>query len=133
MNLEVRVRADGLELLDDVKPSDRREIEDRMRREVLETTVYPEIVYQGAASADHVEGGRYQVRVDGRLSLHGVTRAHPLTAELLVFGDGIRLRGESSLRLPEYRIRPVTALAGTIKLKDELKLAFDVAALPEGS
>ena len=35
--------------------------------------------------------------------------------------------------MSEFGIRPVTALGGTIKLKDELKLSFDLAALPEPS
>ena len=63
-------------------------------------------------------------------------RRHPAPAgrrELQVFDDGLRLRGECPLRLSDYRIRPVTALGGTIRLKDELKLSFDLVGLPEGS
>jgi hypothetical protein len=55
-----------------------------------------------------------------------------MEAELLVFEDGIRLAGECPMRMSEYHIRPVTALAGAIRLKDELRIRFDVAAVPEG-
>jgi polyisoprenoid-binding protein YceI len=134
MRLEMTVSAGGLDLLDDVRAADRTEIEDTMRRDVLATAAHPEIAFEAVpASVENLARGRYRLRMDGRLSLRGVTRPHPLGAELLVFDDGIRLQGETALRLSDYRIRPVTALGGTIKLKDELKLSFDIAALPEGS
>ena len=133
MRLELTVRADSLELLDKVSASDRREIEGTMRRDVLETTTHPEVGF----ASDEVSGseaarGHYRARVAGRLALHGVTRPHAANAEVLLFADGLRLRGESLLRLSDYRIPPVTALGGTIRLKDELKVAFNLAGLPEG-
>ena len=60
-----------------------------------------------------------------------MTLPHQIVAELLVFSDGLRLRGEDSLRMSDYRIRPVTALGGAIKLRDDLHLAFDIGGLPE--
>jgi hypothetical protein len=51
-------------------------------------------------------------------------------AELLVFNDGVRLAGRSVLRMSEYGIAPVTALGGAIRLKDELRVSFDLAGLP---
>ena len=53
-------------------------------------------------------------------------------AEILVLSDGLILRGEFLLKMSEYRIRPVTALGGTIRLKDELAVSFDLACFPEG-
>jgi polyisoprenoid-binding protein YceI len=133
MTLEMTINADSLELQDRVGDADRREIEGRMRREVLETAAFPEITYRSVHVAEEATSpGRYRLRIDGRLSLHGVTRPHPVVAELLVFEDGLRLRGESALRMSDYRIRPVTALGGAIKLKDELSLSFDLVGLPEG-
>jgi polyisoprenoid-binding protein YceI len=133
LRLELTVRSGSLELVDNVKPADRADIEGRMRGEVLETAKYPEIRYEAAAvTSERVEPGHYRVRLAGPLALHGVTREHRADAELLLFDDGVRLRGASALRLSEYRIKPVTALAGAIKLKDELKVSFDLAALPEG-
>ncbi len=133
MRLELAVRADSLELLDKVSASDRREIEGTMRGDVLETTAYPEVRFESAeVSGDAVARGHYRARVAGRLALHGVTLPHAVNAEVLIFADGVRLRGESVLRLSDYRIRPVTALGGTIRLKDELKVSFNLAGLPEG-
>ena len=134
MGLQLAVKADSLQLVDAVSDADRRDIEETMRRDVLATAGHPRITYEAAkVAADAVSPGRYRLRIGGRLALRGVTRPHPVDAELLVFDDGIRLRGETALRLSDYRIRPVTAVGGTIRLQDELKLSFDVTGIPEGS
>jgi polyisoprenoid-binding protein YceI len=134
MRLGLTVRADSLELVDNVRPADRQEIEGTMRQDVLETAAFPEVAFASdEVSSETVARGRYRVQVGGRLSLHGVVRAHPVAAELVVFDDGLRLRGESPLALSDYRIRPVTAVGGAIKLRDVLRVSFDLAAVPEGS
>jgi polyisoprenoid-binding protein YceI len=130
--LELTVKAASLTLEDRVSASDRREIEDRMRRDVLETDRYPEITYRAANPAiEEVARGRFRLRVAGDLSLRGVTRPQPVDADLIVFEDGVQLVGGAPLRMSGYGIRPVTALGGTIRLKDDVRVAFDLAALLE--
>jgi polyisoprenoid-binding protein YceI len=130
--LELTVKADSLELLDAVRPGDRVEIEGRMRREVLETAAYPEIGFRGTdLSAGQISVGRYRLRIEGPLSLHGVTNLHQVDAQLLIYEDGIRLSGEFPLRPSDYRIRPVSALGGAIRLKDYLQVSFDLVGLKE--
>jgi len=134
IDVDLTVRTDSLVLLDQVRPADREEIEGRMRREGLETAAFPEIVFHTLEfEAEPVDRDHYRVFLGGRLTLHGVTRPHGIEAELLIFSDALRLRGESILRMSAYQIRPVTALGGAIRLKDELSLSFDLIALPEGS
>jgi polyisoprenoid-binding protein YceI len=133
LQLEATVRVSGLTVIDEVKPADRQEIEAMMHRDMRDTAKYPEVVYRAsAAAAEAVAQGRYRLRINGRLSLHGVPREHEVGAELLVFGDGVRMRGASALRLSDCRIKPVSAVGGTIRQKDELQVAFDIAGLPEG-
>jgi polyisoprenoid-binding protein YceI len=134
MRLDITVKASSLELMDKVGPADRREIEERMRRDVLETSSYPEIKLLAAVqSVENLASGGYRLRVDGSLALHGQNRPAQMNLELKIFSDGIRLSGSFPLRLSDYHIKPVTALAGAIKLQDEVKLAFDVAGFPESS
>jgi polyisoprenoid-binding protein YceI len=134
--LALTVKADSLDLLDRVSASDRAEIETRMRRDVLETANYPEIAFRATDLAnDAFAPGRSRLRVGGRLSLHGAAPHCSLVAELQLHDDALRIVGISPLRLSEYRIKPVTALGGTIRLKDDLKLTFDLIAIrdQEGS
>lgn len=131
--LDLVVDAGSLALVDQVSPSDRAEIEGRMRTDVLETAAYPEVAFRTEQVAIDVVGpGRYRLRIGGRLSLHGVTGPHRLEAELTIFEDGIRLHGGCPLRMSDYGIKPVSALGGTIRLKDEVNLSFDLAGSPEG-
>jgi polyisoprenoid-binding protein YceI len=132
LEVELTVDPTSLDLQDRVSASDRREIESRMWGEVLETSRYPEIKYRGRVNrANPIGQGRYQLLIGGDLSLHGGIRNQQFDAELIVFGDGLRLGGGCTLRISEFGIKPVAALGGTIKLKDEVKLAFDLAAIPE--
>jgi polyisoprenoid-binding protein YceI len=132
--LEVTVRADSLDLVDNVRPADRQDIEGRMRREVLEVAACPEIRFQSTEITSTAGGGnRYRLRIAGQLSLHGVTNRETVEADLQLFDDGVRLGGELGLRMSDYRIRPVTALGGAIQLKDQLRVSFDIAAWREAS
>lgn len=131
MRVELLAQAESLVLEDKVSAEDRKEIEKRTRGEVLELARYPQILFQATArSANAISPGRYWIRLDGTLSLHGLTRPLVVEAEFQVFEDGIRLRGESGLKMSNFGIKPVTALGGSIKLKDEVKLSFDLAGLP---
>jgi hypothetical protein len=43
-------------------------------------------------------------------------------------GDTLRATGEFSVLLSDYEIRPVSAVGGAVKLKDEIKLSFTISA-----
>jgi polyisoprenoid-binding protein YceI len=134
VGLEITITADSLDLLEVSRPADRTEIESRMRREVLELAAYPEIRFQAVDIAcSTVAEDQLRVSIAGMLTLHGVAKRETVEAELYLYNDGIRLRGQHSLRMSEYRIRPVTALAGTIQLKDRLSLTFDLVGVKETS
>src|SRR4051794_30019819 len=100
LSLELTVPAEGLRLVGNFSDSDRREIETRMWRDVLQVSAYPEISYQAAdVPVASIGPGRSRLRIGGWLSLHGVTRVHPVEAELQVMDDALRLLGECPLRL----------------------------------
>jgi polyisoprenoid-binding protein YceI len=128
-HLSLNVAADSVALVDRARGFDRQEIESRMRRDVLETWANPQITFRSSeGNAIALSPGRYRVRVAGGLSLRGATRMQQLVGELIVFSDGVRLRGEFGLRMSDYRIKQVSALRGAIRLNHELKIAYDLAA-----
>ena len=128
--LRVKVRADSLAVADEVKEKDRLEMEQMMREQVLETGRYPEIVFDSTSvAASRLPGGRYRVRVIGDLTLRGVTgRNLWVQAEVKTTEEGLRAQGEFTLRQTDYQIKPVSIAGGTLKVKNELKLSFDIAA-----
>lgn len=134
MRLAMSVGANSLSVLGRVKLADRQEIEDRMRHDVLNTTLFPEAEFRAVSAAtERIAPGDYRVRLDGNLTLHGTIRPFRLETELVMLGNGLRLRGQTELTMSDFAIEPVTALGGTIRLQDRVKLSFDLAARPEAS
>jgi polyisoprenoid-binding protein YceI len=131
--LRIVIQSASLVVTDDISAKDRQEIEHRMRDEVLESDGYPEIVYECShvSPLQQMGGGLYVVSMNGELSLHGITRSLPVQARLTLKGDTLRAGGEFSIRQSDYEIRPVSAAGGTVKLKDEIKLSFDITALKQ--
>lgn len=131
--LNFRVNAASLEVSDDVSDKDRRDIERQMHQDVLEVSRYPEISYRSArASGNRLGPGQFMIALNGDLTLHGVTRTQTIPIRLSVSPETLRASGEFSLRQSDYGIKLVTAVGGTIKVKDEMKCSFDMVARRQG-
>ena len=129
-SLRMSVKADSLAVASSMSRKDRQEIERIMFAEVLEVAKYPEIVYVSTkVTPRRVDEREYQVRIEGRLALHGVTRDAPINAHVSFDADGqLRARGRFSLRQRDYLIKPAAVAAGALRVRDELKLSFDISA-----
>lgn len=134
-SFRLEVKADSLAVIDDVKEKDRLEIEEMMYRQVLETSTYPDIIFQSTSvTVTRIVPGRYKARIIGDLTLHGVTRTGIwLQAQLTISEDQLRAQGDFPLKQSDFKIKPVSVAAGALKLKDEVKFNFDILARPESS
>jgi polyisoprenoid-binding protein YceI len=130
-SLQLTIKSASLAVTDKVSATDRQKIEGTMRDEVLEVDKYPGIIFRSTnVSATKTGEGQYQAKVAGDLTLHGVTCPLTITAQL-EFGDAVlRARGGFSLKQSSYEIKPVSVAGGTVKVKDELKLNFEIVAKP---
>ena len=127
--VRISVEAASLEVTDDVSQSDRADIENRTRQDVLETSPYPEIVFESSQiTPNMLSENRYAANVVGNLTLHGVTRSETILAQVTVAGDTLRTGGEFTLRQTDYGIKLVSVAGGALKVKDELKITFDLTA-----
>jgi polyisoprenoid-binding protein YceI len=128
-SLRLRVGASSLALADSVSDKDRREIERVTNQEVLESQSYPDIVFEGTRVAvGGSPGGPLQATVDGVLTLHGVTRPQQVHVRVYPSGDMLRAQGEATVRQSDFRIGLVSVAGGMLKVKDEVKVAFDLVA-----
>ncbi len=128
-SMKMLIPADSLTVIDDIRDKDRVEINGRMQQDVLESNSFENIVYECSRTvASKTAEGQYWVALNGDLTLHGVMRSQPVSARVSVNGETLRATGDFSIRLSDYEIKPVTALGGAVKLKDELKLSFDITA-----
>ena len=127
--LAIVVDAPSLELTDNVSEIDRKEITRIMRDEVLEVDRFPTIEFHSArVDAQDLGGGRYRASVTGPFALHGVTRDVTIAADAVLMGSSLRVYGEWPIRQTEFGIALVSVAAQAIKVKDELKCAFDLVA-----
>lgn len=128
-SLRLRVRADSLEIADDIPGKDRSEMERTMQRDVLQSSKYAEILYETTgATLTSLGEGRWQANLQGNVTLRGVTRGQNISMQVTRTGEMLRANGDFTLLQSTYGIKPVSVAGGTLKLKDELKFTFDVVA-----
>jgi polyisoprenoid-binding protein YceI len=126
-SLRVTVNPGDLELVDQVRESERREIYRVMHSEVLESSKYPEVVFDGRwVVSDHPSRDVYSVKVDGSLRLHGITNSHAFDARVTLGPDSFRAHGEFMVFQRDYGINTASVAGSTLKLRDELKFSFFV-------
>ena len=125
----LKIKAASLEVQNDCSDKDRREMKRVMDADVLETDRYPDITFQTAgASGSKLSETSYRLLLDGNLTLHGVTRRQQIPVQLWVMQDQLRANGEFSVRQTDYGIKLASVAGGALKLKDELKLTYDIVA-----
>jgi YceI-like domain len=120
----VVVRADGLGVLDPgLAPDKRNEVQARMiGPEVLDAAAYPEIRF--ASTAVH-QSGPDRWHVAGDLTIHGQTR--PI--EFDTSRTGGVFRGSVRVRQHDFGITPISIIGGTVKVKDEILIEFEIATV----
>ena len=125
--LVVKIKAASLEVLDELRDQDRRELQRVMNTEVLESARFPEITFESSSiSADKLKEDLFRVNLEGRLLLHGITNSHSFVGQVALGVDTLRAYGEFTLLQSDYAIK-IAAIAGaTLKLQDELKFVFYV-------
>jgi polyisoprenoid-binding protein YceI len=132
-SLKVKVKAASLEVLDELKEADRREIHRVMKIEVLETDRFPEIVFESTeVKLERQKEDLYKALVSGKLSLHGFTNDLDFAASVALGVDTARAYGTFMIRQTDYNIRIASIAGGTLKLQDELKFSFYAVARKQG-
>jgi polyisoprenoid-binding protein YceI len=122
-SVELRVDSRKLRVLDpEASDGTRATIQATMQGpEVLDVGHFPEIHFQ---STEVDPTGTDHWVIHGNLELHGQT--HPISFEV-AFKDGL-YQGTAVLRQTGFGITPVKVAGGTVKVKDEIKVAFSIAA-----
>jgi polyisoprenoid-binding protein YceI len=128
-SLKLTIQAARLTVRDDISDKDRREMERTIQEEVLETSSYPEIVYVCSNLAATKAGeGQYLVTLNGELTMHGITNPQSVQARVALNGDSLRAFGNFSVLQTDYGLKLASAAGGALKVKDEMKFSFNIAA-----
>jgi polyisoprenoid-binding protein YceI len=123
------IKSASLSVQNDISDKDLREIERLMNQEVLETEKFPEIVYEATSiSLTRMVDMLSSATLNGKLTMHGVTRNQAIVVRVALLGSMLRASGDFTLDQTDYSIKLVSVAGGALKLKDELKFSFEMVA-----
>jgi polyisoprenoid-binding protein YceI len=117
----LRVEARRMLVVDhDVSEKDRAKIQETMLGpQVLDSEKFPTITFK-SSSIDRLGDGKWIIH--GDLTLHGETRPIKVEAE----GQSGHYRGSAEVRQKDFGITPVVAGGGSVKVKNEVRVEFDI-------
>jgi hypothetical protein len=122
-HVRILVDARRMRVLDPgLSPKDREHVQTRMLGpEVLDATRFPDIRFQ-SVSVQHAGLDGWLVR--GTVTLHGQTHV----VEVKVMAEQGRYRGSVSLKQTDFGMSPISMAGGTVRVKDDVKVDFDIVA-----
>jgi polyisoprenoid-binding protein YceI len=123
--VHIAIDVRGMRVLDpSLSSKDRLEVQTRMLGpDVLDGDRFPHIRFRSTA----IEPGaasRWSVR--GEVELHGQTR--PVTIN--VVREQGHYKGSTTLKQSDFGIRPISIAGGTVKVKDDITIDFDIFSEP---
>lgn len=119
-NAELRIPVSGIQ-------SEHGKIMDNKTYEAFNSEKNPYIIFKMKAFTQKVVGTDILMAVEGDLTMNGFTNLIMLsvTGKTLPGGD-IQFTGSRSLKMTDYKMKPPTAMMGTIKVGDEVTVKFDL-------
>ena len=131
-SLRMTVRASSLEETDPVFTEQQKKIINKEVNEiVLETQKYPEITFRSTDIKAKVSAGKFDVRIGGDLTMHGVTKHIEIPATVTLNGDTMRAIGEFETDRKDFNVNATEAFHGFVKVKHHLKFEFDIVGVRE--
>jgi polyisoprenoid-binding protein YceI len=102
-------------------------IDKELKDIVLHPDQYPDISFQSTnVTAQGLGGGRYDVKINGNLTLHGVTRPIMIPATITLNGSTLRAVGKFSIDRDDYKVKATSAFHGMVRVDDDIKFEFDI-------
>lgn len=94
---------------------------------VLHPDQYPDIVFQSTSvTVKKSAADRHEVKIDGDLTLHGVTRRITIPAVVTLSGNNLRAVGEFSIDRDDYKVKATSAFHGMVRVSGTVKFDFDI-------
>ncbi len=126
-SVELAVNAKALKVIDPkVSGKDRAKIQATMESDrVLDVQRYPQITFKSLRIEPM---GTNHLRVTGNLTIRGQTHTVVVEARLEQTGTLLKVEGQSRFKQTTFGIQPVTAGLGTVRVRDEMTISFQVFA-----
>jgi polyisoprenoid-binding protein YceI len=125
-SLLLKVPTESLEVLTPPDTAEIRQVTEAMREDVLHVDKFPGMTF--AADSLAAKSGKMELQL--AVTMAGVTRKVPVTADVTVGSDSIRARGSFTANQTDFGIKPYSGgPAGTVKVANRVTFCFDLVAV----
>jgi polyisoprenoid-binding protein YceI len=127
-SLEITAKAGSMVETRDVFTEQEKQIINKELREiVLEPEKYPDITFKSTRVTGKSTGAdRYELKIEGNLTLHGVTRGITIPTEVTLSGNDMRARGEFSIDRDDFGVKATSAFHGMVRVRKKIEFTFDI-------
>jgi polyisoprenoid-binding protein YceI len=127
-SLEITAKAASMVETRDVFTEQEKQIINKELREiVLEPEKHPDIVFKSTnVTGKSLGADRYELKIDGNLTLHGVTRRITIPTEVTLTGNDMRARGEFSIDRDDFGVKATSAFHGMVRVRNKIQFTFDI-------
>ena len=127
-SLEINAKAASMVETRDVFTEQEKQIINKELREiVLEPEKYPDITFKSTrVTGKSTSADRYELTIEGNLTLHGVTRGITIPTEVTLTGNDMRARGEFSIERDDFGVKATSAFHGMVRVRQKIKFTFDI-------
>lgn len=103
-------------------------INKELKEIVLLPDQYPDITFQSTSvmARPPLGAGRYEVKINGNLTLHGVTRPITIPATITLNGSTLRAVGKFSIDRDDYKVKATSAAHGLVRVSGTINFEFDI-------
>ena len=129
-SLVMTIRSNSLVETRDVFTEQQKQIINQELREiVLESDKYPTITFKSTnVTGKLLRNGSFEGKIEGELTMHGVTRRIKIPATVSLTGSDLRAQGEFTVDRSDFNVKATSAFHGTVRVRNKLKFTFDIVA-----
>ena len=117
----------GLTNLNQMRDEEGRGIDKELREIVLQPDHYPDVSFRSTSVSGKPAGSnKYDLKIIGDLTLHGVTRLINIPTHVTITGNDLRAQGEFSVNRDDFKIKATSAVHGLVRVRNKIKFTFNI-------
>lgn len=127
-SLIITAKSASMEETSDVFTAAQKQIINKELRDiVLLPDQYPEITFKSTqVTGTSTAPGQYDLKINGNLTLLGVTRPITIPTKVSVTGNQMRAQGEFSISRGDFKVKATSAFHGMVRVADRIHFEFDI-------
>lgn len=124
-SIKLEFATDAIRVIDPKEDAkDRAQVQKTMETDVLRISQFPKVTFESTSIERQTNE---KLLVHGNLTIRGTTRPIVVPVTFASQSDGTyRAFGENKLKQSSFGIEPIRIAGGTVKVKDELQVEFEL-------